>query len=373
MRILLIAPRFHTNQVSFVKKLIEEKHTVGIYVIGRGINEEYRYLEPVEIPLSKVSHWFLGKRVKNDFAKFANRALPKLLKYIKMVKSFSPDVIIIRGATTPVYARVLMPFIFIVRYKVVFYTQGPKYVKKIKRLRRIHDWFVIKILKVRWFTPVLFRETSINECINLTYIDYVPFFMYPGIEEGLERRMPDVVSFICVGKFEPRKKIKLLIETFSFIAKKNAACSLTIIGNSDSSERNAYFKECEELIREKALEPTVLLLKNVPHEQISSYYLKSHIMILPSINEPASISELEAMSFGLAIITSKDNGSAHYIKNGLNGYVIEVNSDNLLETIMIYINNPELALIHGKESLRLIREDLSVDKSYKRLMNVINS
>lgn len=94
---------------------------------------------------------------------------------------------------------------------------------------------------------------------------------------------------------------------------------------------------------------------------------------MPSVNEPASISEMEAMSYGLAVISSSDNGSAHYINNSKNGFIIDVSLNELVNSMMFYITNPEQAIVHGVESLRLINEDLSIKQSYKKLMNVINS
>ena len=46
MRILFIAPRFHTNQLHLVHKLIEEGHIVDFFTIGKGISEDYTDVMP---------------------------------------------------------------------------------------------------------------------------------------------------------------------------------------------------------------------------------------------------------------------------------------------------------------------------------------
>ncbi len=373
MRILLIAPRFHTNQVSFVRKLIEEKHEVGFFVMVHGSCENYKYLTPVTIPISNISQLLLRKQKTNDIARFAANAMPKPIKYLAMVKSFRPDVIIIRGASTPVYAKLLIPFAIIRGVKIVFYTQGPKYVRSINRFRKIHDWVVTKVLKIKWFTPVLYRGINNDNCIDLNYIDYVPFFMYPKAKGDLNRKTPKALHFMCVGKYEPRKNIKLLIEAFEKIILKARNSKLTIIGGCDKIERERYYEECLQLVRTKSLEKNIMLLKNIPYDQVGYYYSISHIIVMPSVNEPASISEMEAMSYGLAVISSSDNGSAHYINNSKNGFIIDVSLNELVNSMMFYITNPEQAIVHGVESLRLINEDLSIKQSYKKLMNVINS
>ena len=58
---------------------------------------------------------------------------------------------------------------------------------------------------------------------------------------------------------------------------------------------------------------------------MGGYYKRNDVFVLLSEKEQASISQLEAMSYNLAIICSNDNGSAHYVKNSFNGFVIEPN------------------------------------------------
>ena len=79
MRLLFIAPRFHTNQLGLVQKLTEEGHAVDFFVIGKGISESYDNLEPKQIPISKLTTWYVNKFAKNiDFARYAKIAIPSL-------------------------------------------------------------------------------------------------------------------------------------------------------------------------------------------------------------------------------------------------------------------------------------------------------
>lgn len=374
MKILFIAPRFHPNQLALVKKLQEEMHEVEFFVMGRGLSENYDLINPKQIPVSGIFNKCLkyvvrGKEI--DFAKYAVIAMPKLGPYLKMIKGFGPDVIILRGASAPKYSWIAIIYGFINGIKIVFYTQGPKYVKEIGWKRRLHDWFFVKILKIHWFTPVLYRGVQNQSPKDLTYIDYVPFFLYPQrtIKESCYK--VDMLRFLCVAKYEPRKNIKLLVEIFSKLRYEFSNFHLTIIGSTGTEKREKYFLEMNELINRLGMTENVTLLKNVLHENMEDYYLKHHVMVLPSIKEPASVSQLEAMSYGLAVICTSDNGTAHYISHGKNGFIIEATAQNLEKAIVFYLENIETALIHGRESLKCVNVDFSIENSYKYLIKTI--
>jgi hypothetical protein len=98
MKILFIAARFHPNQISLVKKLLEEGHQIEFLVMGKGNSEDYSTITPKEIPISILTRKYIQYFKKNiDIAEFQNIAIPKLTGYYSMIRKFNPDVMIIRG------------------------------------------------------------------------------------------------------------------------------------------------------------------------------------------------------------------------------------------------------------------------------------
>lgn len=372
MKILFIAPRFHTNQFDLIQKLIKEKNFVDFFVIGKGISESYNNLYPKQIPISRYTKWYVNIFNENiDFSHYANIAIPKVFRFWEMVKKFNPDVIILRGASAPMYSKILIPYAIIRRIKIIFYTQGAKYVGRNSLLRKLHDFLFVNILKIRWFTPVLYRGTNTGNLIDLSYIDYIPFFINPQVSEKKMVQTPETINFLCVAKYEDRKNIKLLIESFLQISKEYKNFKLTIIGSTGNKIREKYFDDVEKMVADENLSNHIFTLKNVPFNKMKDYYLISHVMVLPSIKESASISQLEAMSYGLAVICSKDNGSAHYVKHSSNGFIIDATLENLKDAIEYYIQHPEKTVLHGNESLNLVNTEFSIKESYSKLMLVI--
>lgn len=371
MRILFIAARFHTNQISLVNKLLEEGHQVDFFVMGKGNSEDYSSITPKEIPISFMTRKYIQyfkKRV--DIAQFQNFALPKLLKYYAMIKEFNPDVMVIRGGPEPVYAWCLFPYLFS-KTRLVYYTQNPKLVVKVSHLRKMYDYVLSNRYKIKWYTPVLYEANKNETLMDLRYMDYVPFFIYPGVIKIPSKFTGVTIKFLCVAKYEPRKNINLLIEVATELRKKHKNFKITIIGSTGNEKREAFYEDIKSRLDTSHLNDIITLLKNVPYANMETHYQAHHIFLMPSIQEPASVSQLEAMANGLAVICSVDNGTAHYVKDQENGYLIEPNFIALQGAMENYLKSPHLINKHRQQSLKLVKTDFSIDKNYQRFMEVL--
>lgn len=371
MRILFIAPRFHTNQKHLIHELISNGNVVDFFVIGKGISESYDELNPKEIPLSKLNG--IVNSINNDFSDYAIKAIPKIFPFLRMINDFKPDVIILRGASSPLYSKIVIGFSILKRIKIVFYTQGPKYVKSVSMARKIHDWFFVNILGYRWFTPVLHKGPHSNSNIELSYIDFIPFFMPPHRENVMKKETDlNHVNFLCVGKFEPRKNLSLLLEVVRDLNRKYSNFELTIIGSTGTPEREKYYKVLQNFVDSNCLE-NVRIIPNVPYDLMRYHYENTDVMILPSVKEPASVSQIEAMSFGCAVVCSEDNGTAHYVENYRNGIVCIADFHNLRKSLKFYLDSPHKIIEHGHHSLEIIRQKFSMEKSYHNLFKILEN
>jgi glycosyltransferase involved in cell wall biosynthesis len=372
MRILFIAPRFHTNQISLVNKLLEEGHQLDFFVMGKGNSEDYRAITPKVIPTSFLTKKYIKYFKKNvDIADFQKFAIPKIGEYYGMIRKFNPDVMVVRGGPEPVYSWCLFPFLFS-RINIVYYTQSPKMVVAINPLRKIYDYLLSNRYKIKWYTPVLYEVNKKAKLKDLSYMDYVPFFIYPGVLEIKERFNDTAVNFLCVAKYEPRKNLSMLLEVATQLLRSHKSFKLTIIGSTGNDKREAFFESLKAEAEGKGLKDVIVLKKNVPFSQMEQHYQSHHVFLMPSIQEPASVSQLEAMANGLAVICSRDNGTAHYIKDQKNGFLIEPTLHELEKAMKKYLMQPDLINKHRQESLNLVKTDFNIEKNYQKLMKILN-
>ena len=97
MRFLFIAPRFHTNQVSWIESLIKNNHIVDFHSQFRGEIENYEHIEPLIFEpcgFSKLIVRLFGNGGVNN-----PRGFPNPISYYKELRKLQPDVIIVRDVS----------------------------------------------------------------------------------------------------------------------------------------------------------------------------------------------------------------------------------------------------------------------------------
>ncbi len=83
---------------------------------------------------------------------------------------------------------------------------------------------------------------------------------------------------------------------------------------------------------------------------------------------------IEAMAFGLPIISTDQGAIKESVVNGINGFIVEKqNSSAIAEKIITLINNPELRIKMGKESRRLYKDKFTEEKMVENLSRVFNA
>ena len=105
---------------------------------------------------------------------------------------------------------------------------------------------------------------------------------------------------------------------------------------------------------------------------MNKIFSASDIYVLSSVSEPFGIAPLEAMSFGIASIISKQSGVSEIVKNALKVDFWDVNK--LAESINFLIENPEERKelgLKGKREVEKIAWDsaaLKIEEIYRRLL-----
>jgi len=88
----------------------------------------------------------------------------------------------------------------------------------------------------------------------------------------------------------------------------------------------------------------------------TKYYGIMDIFILPSYREGFPTVVLEASSMGLPIITTKATGCRDSIIENKTGIFIDFEPENIAKAIAFYLNDAELAEIHGRNGRKFVQE-----------------
>src|SRR3989344_2412886 len=113
--------------------------------------------------------------------------------------------------------------------------------------------------------------------------------------------------------------------------------------------------------------------KKVPHEEISYYFKAADVFVLNSGYEGLSHVILEAMSFGVPVIASREGGNPELIKDNDNGFLVEYkNREQIREAILKLWRDKELQekfIRNSREKLKDFNWEKLVEKTLRVLTN----
>ena len=169
---------------------------------------------------------------------------------------------------------------------------------------------------------------------------------------------------VTVGRLEPQKNHKLLIEAFSLFCKTHINFRLEIYGEGSCR------KELEEYILSLGLKEKVLL--HGVADDIFHCITSAKVFVLSSIYEGMSNALIEAMSLGLPCISTKVSGAVDLIENGVNGILIDCGDvTQLVGALNKICTNEEYANMLGNNAVS-VYNTLNVDVISNKWIEYLN-
>ena len=167
----------------------------------------------------------------------------------------------------------------------------------------------------------------------------------------------DDFVIIYVGELNKNKNHFMLLLAIKDLVSKHNNIKLILPGNGPLSEKY------EDWIKKNNLENNIKLLGY--RRDIPQLMKISNIAVSTSRREGLPVNVIESMISGLPDIVTNCRGNRELIKNGENGYIVELdNINDLKKNILELYENSELRLKMGKKSVNIVKPYL--------LENVIN-
>ncbi len=120
--------------------------------------------------------------------------------------------------------------------------------------------------------------------------------------------------FLSVGRLTPQKNQVLLINSFITYARLNHDAILILAGEGELQT------EFQKIIDAAEMQGRILLVGAT--KDIYYYYRAADFIISTSKIEGMSLAYLEALAFGLPLVTTKTGGTNILLRNGVNGFAI---------------------------------------------------
>jgi glycosyltransferase involved in cell wall biosynthesis len=77
-------------------------------------------------------------------------------------------------------------------------------------------------------------------------------------------------------------------------------------------------------------DPTVQILGSLPQYQLKEWMSRSHVMVLPSIEEGLAYVQAQAMACGCPVIASNNTGAEDLFTDGQEGFIVPIRDASAL-------------------------------------------
>jgi sugar transferase (PEP-CTERM/EpsH1 system associated) len=220
----------------------------------------------------------------------------------------------------------------------------------------IHKFIVVSPDLKQWGKDVLgLKEDKLKIIMNGVSLNEY----YPSQDKH------DQYTICTVGRANPVKNQKLLIEAFNILKKRGeeyAKLQLQIIGGGP------IFDELKQQVKTLGLESQVTLLGY--RTDVADIMRKADLFVLCSVYEAMPMTILEAMACELPVIATNVGGVSHMVSNN-EAWIIESNNAEVLaNTIATAYSDKPLAHKKAKQGKQLVGNNYSIERMVQAYMDL---
>ena len=185
----------------------------------------------------------------------------------------------------------------------------------------------------------------------------------PDVEE---KRIQQERTFLFMGALIRRKGVIDLLHAAKQMLDSGVDNFKVLIAGSGEEEADLKAYAEQNMLMEH-----VDFLGWVGKENRAELLSKSDVLILPSYNEGLPMAILEAMSYGLPVISTTVGSIAEAVKEGKNGYLITPGDVNTMaEHMKHYVENGDTWLAHSAASREIAQNVFSDDVFFEKMQNL---
>ncbi len=370
MKILQVAPYFNPymgGQEIYIynlsKKLVEMGHEVHVLTSNYPKTIPYEIIDGITVERKDVLIHPLRNPISFGF--FDIKKLSNAFDVIQVHNLYAfPSLL-----TAYYKNKINYPLIFTDHGKLVF---GSRYKNLFVQIYT--RTIVKKILENNDLVTVLSehqRDYLSSECPNISNkIKIIPnaidLELFRELDKNIDTGSNDTFTFLFVGQLIKRKGVKWLIKALKIVEKDNKNIKLIIVGDGEQSN---YYKK---LVNDLNLNHHVEFKGRIDSKYELAYiYKNSDAFVLPSLSEGLPTVILEAIYFGLPVISTDTGGiKEHFDKCVL---VVPPKDSIKLAEAMIDIaksDNIKLAKEKSKNFKKVIENKYSwnaVAKEYEKI------
>lgn len=192
----------------------------------------------------------------------------------------------------------------------------------------------------------------------------------PVIEKDfIVSKKPEYVSLLFLSNLIESKGILILLHALQIVKDTNAQFHLNIAGGEGDINAELLISTIKSL----GLQNQVSYLGKQYGKDKSRLLSATDIFIFPTYKECFPLVLLEALQFGLPIVTTNEGGIPEIVEHRRNGLIVEKkNIEQLAEAIIYLIENADLRKEMGMVSHKQYNEKYKLEHFEENLSNILD-
>ena len=189
------------------------------------------------------------------------------------------------------------------------------------------------------------RQTYIERGIPAQKVHVLPYGVLLDRFQKVGDPPSDRFEVLYVGRISLPKGIPYLLEAFAQlrVSKKH----LTVIGGIKPEMR---------AVLAKLPQDSVTFTGTMPQTQLKERMSRSHVMVMPSLDEGMALVQGQAMACGCPVIATTNTGAADLFTDGVEGFIVPIRDPKALADRMQQMaDDPTLQAQMSEAALRRVR------------------
>ena len=292
------------------------------------------------------------------------KAVKGYLQFVRKLVLDKPDMVHIHSSFGPSFYRKI-PFIYLAKLgkiKIINHIHGAEFSefyleasgRKKALVKKIYEKCdILLVLSQEWKEKigVIVDKEKIRILENYCQI--------PTLRKEEKKR-----QILFMGEIGGRKGCFDIPQIYQKVVEQTGPIPLIIAGEGET-------QRVQSMLKERGLLDTVVFPGWVRGEEKEKLLRESKYFLFPSYNEGMPMVILEAMSYGMGIVTSNVGGIPQLIKDGTEGYICTPGDyKNIAEKLIKLIEEEEILQSCGEGARKKVIEQYSFESHISKLREI---
>lgn len=297
------------------------------------------------------------------------KALSGYCSFIRMLLFHRPDIVHIHSSFGPSFYR-KMPFIYISslwNIPVINHIHGADFEEfyerasaaKRKRIGKVYGKCTrMLVLSEEW-------KDRISRIVSSERIDILE--NYCRIPRGAYDSGRSKEQVLFLGEIGSRKGCYDIPDIWERVVRQVPSARLVMAGDGETEKVKAA-------LAQKGIASSVTFPGWVRGEDKERLLNESAVFLFPSYHEGMPMAVLEAMSYGMGIVTTAVGGIPKLIQSGETGYIRQPgDAETISSDVVRLLTDQSMCINIGKKAREYVKENYSREKHLERLSAIYES